>query len=320
MKKRLKLKKKVWIIIIIITVLTISFKIGFNKYKQYKYTLTYEYKLMQIGYTLDEANKLQKLFSNKMLDKFLNEKKNDYLIPFASEKYYLEKNLDKYIEYKIENKDLEYSCIVSIVNTHRDKDYYEEIFDTNTSLDELILVNKYYKLNSDFLPQNITNISTLYSWGEAGSKRTRQVTLDAFLNMYNDAIKDGIYLMINSGYRTYDEQESVYKKNENKYGDEYADTIAARPGHSEHQSGLALDIFSKTNSNTKTFEQSDAYSWLKDNSYKYGFILRYPKDKEEITGYSFESWHYRYVGKDVAKYIYENNITFDEYYAYYIEK
>ena len=100
----------------------------------------------------------------------------------------------------------------------------------------------------------------------------------------------------------------------------YADSIASRPGASEHQTGLTLDIFSKDNSNKNTFKDTEVFKWLKDNSYKFGFILRYPEDKVKVTGYGYESWHYRYVGKKIAKYIYENNITFEEYYAYFIEK
>ena len=91
-------------------------------------------------------------------------------------------------------------------------------------------------------------------------------------------------------------------------------------GASEYQTVLTLDIFSKDNSNKNTFKDTEVFKWLKDNSYKFGFILRYPEDKVNVTGYGYESWHYRYVGKKIAKYIYENNITFEEYYAYYIEK
>ena len=125
--------------------------------------------------------------------------------------------------------------------------------------------------------------------------------------------------MVSSSYRTYEKQELVYNDYKNSRGTEYADSIAARPGYSEHQTGYTLDIFEKTNSNQKTFHESTTYLWLKDNAHNYGFILRYPEDKEDITGYSFESWHYRYVGKDIATYIYQNNITFDEYYAYYLK-
>ena len=95
--------------------------------------------------------------------------------------------------------------------------------------------------------------------------------------------------------------------------------MAARAGHSEHQTGLSLDIFSKTDTTTSNFKNSLAYTWLTNNAYKYGFIERYPENKEDITGFSAEAWHWRYVGVDAATYIHENDITFDEYYAYYLE-
>ena len=95
-----------------------------------------------------------------------------------------------------------------------------------------------------------------------------------------------------------------------------ADTYSARAGTSEHQTGLATDV----NSVSTSFENSSAFKWLEKNSYKYGFILRYPKGKEHITGYMYEPWHYRYVGSEVAKVIKEKNITYEEYYATYILK
>ena len=97
-----------------------------------------------------------------------------------------------------------------------------------------------------------------------------------------------------------------------------ADLKAARPGYSEHQTGLALDITTRL-AEDEEFVNTEEFSWLKENAHKYGFILRYPEGKENITGYSYEPWHYRYVGIDVATKIYNENITFDEYYAYYIE-
>ena len=129
----------------------------------------------------------------------------------------------------------------------------------------------------------------------------------------------GVSLMVNSSYRPYKDQESIYKQYKN-VSLKYADSYAARPGYSEHQTGLAIDITSLENPLVKDFKVSPEYQWLKDNCYKYGFILRYPEGKEHITGYNTESWHFRYVGLEVAKKIYLENITFDEYYAYYIEK
>ena len=93
---------------------------------------------------------------------------------------------------------------------------------------------------------------------------------------------------------------------------------SARPGYSEHQTGLVIDI-DNYNDDYENFDKTKEFEWMNNNSYKYGFILRYPKGKTDITGYDYESWHYRYVGKEIAKYIYENNITFDEYYAKFID-
>ena len=132
--------------------------------------------------------------------------------------------------------------------------------------------------------------------------------------MHEDASKEDIYLMINLGYRSYDDQEALYNKYEKTYGTYEADKLTARPGFSEHQSGLALDIFEINNSNYSTFKNTPACKWLKENAYKYGFILRYTEDTEKITGFSSEDWHYRYVGKNIAKLIYDNNITLEEYY------
>ena len=138
--------------------------------------------------------------------------------------------------------------------------------------------------------------------------------------MWEDAYKENIYLIINSSYRNYESQENVYNDYKRQQGEAYADKIAARPGYSEHQTGLALDIFSKENTLTSNFKGSTAYNWLVNNAYKYGFIERYKDDTEDITGFKAEAWHWRYVGIDAATYIYENNITFDEYYAYFLAK
>ena len=182
-----------------------------------------------------------------------------------------------------------------------------------------MLVNKYYYLDENYEPENLVTISQNYSWGEKGSQKATEETYEAFLDMWEDAHNEGYYLMVSSSYRTYKKQDLVYTDYEDARGTEYADTIAARPGYSEHQTGYTLDIFEKSNSSQKTFHETEVYSWLKNNAHNYGFILRYPEDKENITGYSFESWHYRYVGIEAANYIYNNNITFDEYYAYFIK-
>ena len=137
--------------------------------------------------------------------------------------------------------------------------------------------------------------------------------------MWNAAKEEGLLLIVNSSYRDYETQDAVWKDYAEANGEEWADNKAARAGSSEHETGLALDIVTN-NVIMNEFENTEEFKWLQDNAYKYGFILRYPKGKENITGYEYESWHYRYVGEEVAKEIHDLDITFDEYYAYYLDK
>ena len=104
-------------------------------------------------------------------------------------------------------------------------------------------------------------------------------------------------------------------------GIEHANKYVAKPGTSEHQTGLAIDISIRRNNEIleATSEDDPEIKWLRRNSYKYGFILRFPKDKEKLTGYEYESWHYRYVGEKIATYIHDNNLCFEEYYTMFIE-
>lgn len=320
MAKRLRIKKRVKVIGIILIIIIISSIIGNKEYQKYKYQQTYEYKLTNHGYTMDETKQLISYFDNDKLNELLNEDVDKTLINLMNEKYFLIKNLDRYEAYLKKNPKSSLSQVITYVNVLRDNNYYENPTETDTSKDNLLLVNKYHFLNSSYVPSDLVIISSNYSWGTIGSQKIRKEAYDAFLNMWNAANNEGIYLMVSSSYRDYASQEEVYNGFKSLKGEKYADSIAARPGYSEHETGLALDIFTKKDSNKNTFKDTQAYTWLKENSYKYGFILRYPDDKVDITGYDFESWHYRYVGIDVANTIYNDNITFDEYYAYYLEK
>ena len=318
MAKRRKLKKQVYFILIGIILFIGLIIFGINRYNLYKYHQTNEYKLIEIGYSNDEVQKILE-FDEEKINYFLNNTKNTKIIDLLNETYYLDKNFDKYISYMNEHSNLSTTDVIRNINIHLDKDFYEETYPTDTKLDTSMLVNKYYYLSEDYVPDDLVTVSQTYSWGEAGSQRVREIVYNAFLDMWNVANDAGYYLMINSSYRTYQDQESVYNNYRNTSGQTYADSIAARPGYSEHQTGLAIDIFSRTNTSSATFASSEEASWLKENAYKFGFILRYPEGKEDITGTTYEAWHYRYVGVDIATYIYEHDITFDEYYAYFLE-
>lgn len=192
---------------------------------------------------------------------------------------------------------------------------YNETYPSNTNEGYTILVNKFYYLDNDYERIDLQPISLQYSY-EGNS--AAEIVIENFKNMKNDCEELlNIHLMINSSYRTYNDQEEIYNEYK-KVSLKYADSYAARPGHSEHQTGLAIDITSLEHPQISTFKESEEYEWLKNNCHKYGFILRYPEGKEHITGYNTESWHFRYVGEKIATQIYNEGITFDEYYAYYI--
>lgn len=313
MKKR-KIKIQGLIILgVILLVILISL---FLLIKHTNYTKTYDYKLNKIGYSEKEINTLKKELKEKQLDQLLEQKYNKQIPNLIKEKYFIFENLNKYLKYIKDNKDKDLSDIVAIINVGADSEFYKNTKETDTSKNELMLVNKYNYLTKEYNPDDLQVFSNKYAYGE--NQSVRKIAYDAYISMFNAAKKDGYTLIINSSYRSYDEQTEVYDNYSSWYGEEEALKIAAKPGYSEHQTGLAVDIQSYC-SQTKEFEECEEFVWLSKNAYKYGFILRYPDGLEQITGYNYESWHYRYIGKEAAKYIHENNITFDEYYAYFVE-
>ena len=171
------------------------------------------------------------------------------------------------------------------------------------------LVNKNYKLSSNYIPYDLEKISLEYS---CENKYLRKKAKEKFEEMVQTAKKDGLTILAVSTYRSYEYQEKLYNNYIKDLGKFRADIASARAGHSEHQTGLAVDV-SDISLDYDNFENTKEFLWMKENSYKYGFILRYPKAKYDITGFKYEPWHYRYVGIKNAKYIYKNNITLEEY-------
>ena len=235
------------------------------------------------------------------------------LANLVKEKYYINANVARYLDYG-NSHDVNSKKIISIVNSKADLEFYSESYDSNLNDNNLILVNKFYHLKEDYVPNDLVTLSGQYNKG-ANNKMRKDAAL-AFMEMVDAAKLDNIILYNMSAYRDYNYQVNLYNKYIQRDGKEAADKYSARPGYSEHQSGLCSDL----NNISDSFDGTDEAIWLKNNAYKYGFILRFPKDKEDITGYKYEPWHYRYVGKEVAKIIYDDDITLEEYYAYYIEK
>ena len=141
---------------------------------------------------------------------------------------------------------------------------------------------------------------------------------EAFENMSQAAKEENMNIIAMSSYRSYDYQVNLYNNYVETDGQEAADTYSARAGYSEHQTGLAVDVYNQELPYT-SFEETEEFNWMQENAYKYGFILRFPKDKVNITGYQYEAWHYRYVGKDIAEYIHNHNLTLEEYYVKKVE-
>lgn len=176
------------------------------------------------------------------------------------------------------------------------KGFHGETRNGITYIDGVLIANKTYALPKSYAPGGLT--------GE---------TSKAFNTMKSAAAQEGISIWVASGFRSYDLQNRLWTNRKNKNGIAFADAGTARPGHSEHQTGLAMDI----NMVDDAFENTAAGQWLFKNAYKYGFILRYPRGKTGETGYKYESWHYRYVGVDLATKLYNggNWITLENYFG-----
>lgn len=181
--------------------------------------------------------------------------------------------------------------------------------------DIAILVNKTNELPSDFVPLNLVKPDVPFVSG-AKNNLMRKEAADALERMFDDARKAGFSLYALSGYRRYDNQKQIFNKNIAKYGSiEAANMYSAKPGQSEHQTGLAMDITSAgvKFKLTEAFGDTPEGKWVAANAHRYGFILRYPKGKEQITGYAYEPWHIRFLGEELAARVYHSGLTYEEY-------
>lgn len=160
-----------------------------------------------------------------------------------------------------------------------------------TYIDGILIANKTYALPADYAP-GVDNDAE-----------------NAFYEMQADAYELGLNLYISSGYRSYDYQAGLYQRYVDRSGKAEADRYSARPGHSEHQTGLAFDL----NTISDEFKDTDEGKWVAENCHKYGFIIRYPEDKESVTGYMYEPWHIRYLGTETATAVYESGLCLEEY-------
>ncbi len=177
------------------------------------------------------------------------------------------------------------TLIVHVVETAADVDFVPEV-------NGIPIVNKTYPLPANYNPGDLT-----------------EETYNAFMDLVSGAAADNIEITFISGFRSYGYQEQVHNNWIEKYGEETADRLSARAGHSEHQLGLAIDV----NSLLTEFAETPEGVWLAENCWKYGFIIRYSKDAEPVTGYMYEPWHIRYLGKELAEKVTKSGLCLEDY-------
>ena len=238
---------------------------------------------------------------------------NNAVAVAAHEEYphYLAENHSRYEAYRARNPRLPYDMVIAYVNADVDKGFYSEISTVAEPESISVLVNKNFILPRDYEPDDLVSLG--------GGYRLRAEAAERLSTMRTDMNNLGYRIYVMSAYRTYQSQLYKYNDGVRNYGREFADTQYARPGHSEHQTGLAVDIVQRTNIRYMTqarFENTEEFAWLRENAYKYGFILRYPREYTDIHGFIYEPWHWRYVGVDIATAMHnESIIMFEEYYG-----
>ncbi len=294
-------------------------KDNYSIYKDLEYVKLKDYTkninaLIKKGYKAEEINNITRSATDASLKEFLEkdyiENINDYLkYDFA-----ILSNYDRYVAYQKENT-IDKELVVVYVNIGLDNDFYTNTRPvTEFSYD--MLVNKYTELSEDFVPENLVDVPLEYA---ADNKQKAEATmLEAFKKMSDDCkAATGYKALVRSAYRDYKKQQDTYDLYLDAYGKKYAENYVAHPGFSEHQTGLAVDIKAES---SEVFKGTKESEWIRENAYKYGFIFRYDEGNEEITGVKYESWHYRYVGVELAKDVHDKNMTYDEYYIRFLNK
>ncbi len=269
-------------------------------------------KYLEKGYQSNEINNIFKLSlkNQEKLENLTKQKDFSKYLEFAN---FDINNLERYEKYQKENADKSLDKIVTYVNLNLDKEFYTDTERIENPDEITTLINKYHYVDKDFVPKDLV---TLFD-SKNGAKMVR-VAAEAYQKFIEGAKKDGITLESTTAYRSYSFQNTLYTNYVAEDGQKKADTYSARPGTSEHQLGLAVDLNDPNVSGARLDDKD--FKWVKENSYKYGFILRYLEEFVPITGYMEEPWHIRYLGVELATKVYNSGLTYDEYYDLYIKE
>ncbi len=285
------------------------------KYQNQKNLIKNINALLDKKYTTREISMILSHGNDQDITEFAKKDKVKYLEEFYSYPYAKIKYYDRYQKYMNQEGEDEETTII-MINLNMDKEEYTncEKVDGN-KID--VLVNKRFCVDKDFVPKNLVTIKKEYTISGDEKTQGRKEAIDAAIEMIKAAEKDGQKLLINSGYRSYQDQQEVYDTYFKLYGENYVKKYVVNPGYSEHQTGLSFDFASGSKN---IFKESTEYEWMIKNSYKYGFCYRYLKKKENVTGIKNEPWHFRYVGKKVAAIMDKEDLSLEEYYAKYGDK
>ena len=276
------------------------------------YSQSNECRIYRLGYPIEEARVLVATLSDTQADSLIARREHDTIaIPIVNSRYFIVDNFDRYLAYhKASPTGFSLNDIIALVNVGADLDRETDAAPCDTSKGYLLLVNGLHYLDEQYKPSDLVPFKQTCCYED---QKANKAVVEAFVAMQQDCkAQTEAQLMVNSAYRSYQDQKGTYKRSQKGY--------AARPGSSEHQTGLAIDATSLQHPEKWSFGKSKEGVWMRENCHKYGFILRYPEKQSHLLGYSYEPWHLRYVGVDTATRIHDEGITFDEYYAYYVER
>lgn len=268
--------------------------------------------LTKLGYSY---NNIMALMESATLDDFKLLVDNQYsykkISPYLNIKGMLFSDLPEYLKSNQEPLQTVLSVSYPMIDASKKSNRVYEIIEPDNIL---LLIKKGFVLPDDYEPSDLT-VPNIPIAPDNSHNKLRKAASKALESMYQDALKGDYHLVLNSGYRSFKEQQEIYDEYFKRYDEITASGLVAVPGSSEHQLGLGVDLTSQSviDKERMVFGDTKEYRWIVQNAYKYGFILRYPKDRSNITGTANEPWHLRYVGKDVAKVIYDNNWTLEEY-------
>lgn len=272
----------------------------------------YERKLSTLKYDIPLCRELMKTYSIHDISNLTN-----YPYTYQQVKDYLKINgciiedIPKYIQTKKEPLEAVLSVSYPFIDSHNKVNHQYII---NEPEHYLILIKKGFQISSEYVPSDLIKVNIPIA-PDNTHDMLRKDAANALKQMYDDALKLNYHLVLNSGYRSYNEQKKLYDYYFTIYDEVTASGLVAIPGTSEHQLGLGVDLTSQSiiDEQRMVFGDTEEYKWVVQNAHLYGFILRYPKDRSATTGTANEPWHLRYVGKTVAKEIYDHQWTLEDY-------